>query len=523
LLFFLFFASIFSIHTIEGIGAKNIKEIIASNIYEHRKKELNLVLAQKRKFLLSFAKYLATNSQIIKGYLQNNRNEIIRLVLPLWESLREKDFIYEIHFFKRPAISYINFANLSSYGIDVSDVRIDIEAIATSFRPSFHFLVCRTFPGVRATYPIIYKDKLLGSISVGIKIETIADYFRKLDAKNVFLALNDKLLKRSLRKEIYQDYRKNGILKNGFIFTGDIDSNVVFSKKSKIFSSNKIYSKFVLKDFNSNVLGYIIVEDELEKISFQLHRFIWQKNLLFDMLAFVYSFIILIVLYLIFKKIDMINKISYLIKEKNFAFLPPKKKPSSKIDELQNNLVDAAKELEKHINLLTKEIENYKDKAYIDALTGAFNRRFLEEYGKILFEKSKLTKTSFVLLMCDLDNFKKANDTFGHDFGDFVLQETIRIVKNNLRENDIVIRYGGEEFVFILQNITIKNGYKIAEKILQSIANHHFKIGEKEAKTTISIGISEIHKNDKNLSDIIKRADKKLYVAKKNGKNRIEI
>ncbi|RTZ58140.1 MAG: GGDEF domain-containing protein, partial [Gammaproteobacteria bacterium] len=152
-----------------------------------------------------------------------------------------------------------------------------------------------------------------------------------------------------------------------------------------------------------------------------------------------------------------------------------------------------------------------------------FNRNFLEEKGDEIFTKFKLQKIPVGVIMLDIDNFKRINDTYGHDVGDLVLKSLAETIKGILRKNDYIIRYGGEEFLILLPNATIDQAIKVAEKIRKEIENKKIKIGDKEIKFTVSLGVSEIYTSDRSLQNAIKRADEKLYKAKKKGKNRVEV
>ncbi len=156
--------------------------------------------------------------------------------------------------------------------------------------------------------------------------------------------------------------------------------------------------------------------------------------------------------------------------------------------------------------------------AYHDQLTSIYNRRktkdFLEEYIKY----SKRYNTPLSLIYFDIDFFKKINDTYGHDKGDFVLKELSRIVKLNLRDSDIFGRWGGEEFLIILPNTDINGAKKVAEKIRTAVKNSDFD----GINVTISLGITQLNMND-DVDSFINRADRALYKAKRNGRNRVEI
>ena len=124
--------------------------------------------------------------------------------------------------------------------------------------------------------------------------------------------------------------------------------------------------------------------------------------------------------------------------------------------------------------------------------------------------------------MIDVDYFKKVNDTLGHDAGDEVLKELSKVLKNSVRDSDFVVRFGGEEFIIILQNVKNEEGIiKVAEKIRESFANTKIAVSGKTLTKTISIGVSIFPKDTKKIWEAIKYADLALYEAKHTGRNRV--
>jgi diguanylate cyclase (GGDEF)-like protein len=161
-----------------------------------------------------------------------------------------------------------------------------------------------------------------------------------------------------------------------------------------------------------------------------------------------------------------------------------------------------------------------------DSLTGALNRNALHTLFENEYELALATNTSFILAICDLDHFKKVNDTYGHVAGDHVLAHFVAIVKENLRASDVIIRYGGEEFVIMLPAINKENGYKVLNKIRHNFASKPVAFKKHNIYTTVSIGMIEVqphHMYKKTFVDeYIMMADQNLYMAKENGRNRIE-
>ncbi|QCT93844.1 bifunctional diguanylate cyclase/phosphodiesterase [Caminibacter mediatlanticus TB-2] len=157
----------------------------------------------------------------------------------------------------------------------------------------------------------------------------------------------------------------------------------------------------------------------------------------------------------------------------------------------------------------------YKEKfqSLIDPLTNTYNRKIINR-----IENENIKKTA--LLIFDIDNFKKINDTYGHNIGDIVLKNLTQTIKSQIRSNDYLIRYGGEEFLLILNNIEQKDALKKIEKIFNTIRNTPINIGNKKLFITISGGVHLEPEKEKNIFEAIKKADQELYKAKRTGKNK---
>jgi diguanylate cyclase (GGDEF)-like protein len=123
--------------------------------------------------------------------------------------------------------------------------------------------------------------------------------------------------------------------------------------------------------------------------------------------------------------------------------------------------------------------------------------------------------------MLDLDHFKEKNDNFGHLVGDVILREVAHILKSNLREIDIIGRYGGEEFTIVLAGTGRNGALQVAERIRENIASAVFKAYDEVVSTTVSIGVSVFPDDGANIDSLIEAADKALYKAKETGRNRI--
>ncbi|MDR1242071.1 MAG: GGDEF domain-containing protein [Deltaproteobacteria bacterium] len=165
--------------------------------------------------------------------------------------------------------------------------------------------------------------------------------------------------------------------------------------------------------------------------------------------------------------------------------------------------------------LISNTLELYKRKALVDDLTKVLNRAAFMELLTTYVHRANEFNEPFSIVMLDIDNFKKVNDTYGHQAGDMVLEALGKILRGTLRRDDVVGRYGGEEFIALLPTTTSKQVLRIAEKLRKGVEDYVFS---SLPKITVSLGCSSFIGND-TLTSIVKRADEALYASKHNGKN----
>ena len=165
--------------------------------------------------------------------------------------------------------------------------------------------------------------------------------------------------------------------------------------------------------------------------------------------------------------------------------------------------------------------EQLKILASTDPLTQLCNRR---EMNKKLAEVSlrcKENETSYIIGIGDIDNFKRVNDTYGHDLGDAVLSVVATLIKESLHDSGLAARWGGEEFLFVIPNADMDKGKMFADKIINSISKYKFTHNDSQFSVTMTFGLCEGQPDD-SIDKIISRADSRLYKGKNNGKNRFE-
>lgn len=172
--------------------------------------------------------------------------------------------------------------------------------------------------------------------------------------------------------------------------------------------------------------------------------------------------------------------------------------------------------------LKSRDFEYTYKLATTDGLTELYNHRFFQEKIRQKIVQAEKNKTNFSLILIDIDFFKKFNDKYGHQAGDAVLKHVANTLKRNVRTEDFVCRYGGEEMTIILNNVNNEIAVRTAQEICKIIAEKKYELTpELEVNITISLGVSTYPENGKTPAELIEYADKCLYKAKENGRNQV--
>ncbi len=176
--------------------------------------------------------------------------------------------------------------------------------------------------------------------------------------------------------------------------------------------------------------------------------------------------------------------------------------------------------LKKYIHELEQKNRKLDIMSKTDYLTELANRRFMIERLNEEVARTEKTGEKFSMLMCDIDHFKRINDTYGHEIGDLVLKQVTKSIKNMVREYDVVSRWGGEEFLVLLIDTNIILAAEVAEKIRAEIEQNIITINNSIIKVTISIGVTE-YLNEISISQNINNGDEAMYQSKASGRNRV--
>ncbi len=177
-------------------------------------------------------------------------------------------------------------------------------------------------------------------------------------------------------------------------------------------------------------------------------------------------------------------------------------------------------EAEKRINELQNELDRASALVRHDQLTGTLNRRGLEETFESEVARSQRRKSPLCIALLDIDNFKKLNDSMGHDVGDAALIHLVTVIRETLRPQDTLARFGGEEFIILLPDTAIEDAQKALVRLQRELTKRFFLADNEKILITFSAGVTDLRPDDTQAS-ITKRADEAMYTAKRTGKNRV--
>ncbi len=208
------------------------------------------------------------------------------------------------------------------------------------------------------------------------------------------------------------------------------------------------------------------------------------------------------------------------LRQKSREFINSYVEYQSQKNELRNRRIQNTK---KNLDVVKKQLLEANSSLNTDHLTSASNRKSFDEYIKKTVQMNKIGKSQVSIIMLDIDFFKKINDSYGHDIGDFVLKECVKTLKSVFhKEDEMVARIGGEEFVVVLPNHSIEHAVIRAEETQKLIRNEAYIQGNIDIRFTVSMGIAQLLE-DETASDWLKRADLALYQSKNSGRNKYTV
>lgn len=484
-----------------SVGLKKAKE----EAYENDKVLFETLTQTQAESLKVLASTLSLDSIVIEGYEKDDPQIIIDHILPIWEKVRNEKLVYEIHFFKPPATSFVNFSNFKSLGADVRSVRTDIQWITSSFEPSTHALMCKTFAGFRATYPIIdNKGDMLGGVSLGRKIDWVPSSIKTNTKRDSFLIYN-KRAANSLVGKYYDEFISDKIMVGEYLLANQtmpikpelIPSIDFYKEMQDIVIDNRTYSLniFPIIDFNKATMGYLCTLNSLDDFHERFFERLVKNFFLILATAIIIFLLTRRETLLLLSKIQEITAISNKIKNRDFETLHDDKEALEEydqkpIDKLKEDILQMGLELEKkYLFLEYKNKEMSKqllDQLYIDELTSLGNRN-------ALFDDMSVCKEPYLGLI-NIKNFRLINDVFGFESGNFVLKELGELILGYTQKQNILLyRIGNDEFALLCDATMSKHEFELfIFELNKKIEQKEFHLYSNEATVMINtyMGIS---------------------------------
>ena len=419
------------------------------------------------------------------------REELNDSVQELYKMLLNYNF-RQLQFHEVGGDSFLRVNSPTKYGDSLIDVRKSIYLVNMNQRPIIGFEPGRIVNGYRYVYPLFYDDEFVGSVEIEVSMGMVIS---ELDS-----TYSDKDL--------------------GFMITKDIVDTVVFEDEQngyeKSFLSDDYYYDKEISLYVSNSSFYNSIYNNQELLEMI-------KNEIMDDLSEHKTFSTTVSfqgeIYLI--QLQGVNEISgdfagyfYTIGvESQFALLEKSRNTAYVFTSLFIIFILFS------IYFIHNKDKKIMELALVDQLTKLYNRRSFYEFANRENIKALRSNEPMCIAMLDIDYFKKINDTYGHIVGDEILKEFSAVVLKYIRKKDILARFGGEEFILLMTETTKEEAKLVVERIRKKVSEYNFK---KAGKVTVSIGLSE-NNPEKSIDNNIEKADKALYMAKTNGRNRTEI
>ncbi|MEA3370788.1 MAG: diguanylate cyclase [Campylobacterota bacterium] len=438
-------------------------------------------------------------SKIIELFKNREREELYAHLLINYKKFRSFS-VRQLHFHLPNNDSFLRMHRPTKFGDNLTKARLTVKYVNDSKKRIDGFEEGRVFNGFRFVYPLFDATKHIGSVEVS------------------FSAL-------SFIKELESNYK----IKSNFL----IDKSVVDEKVFKHEKSNYVQSPIPQYYFQKSILDHININLTEKKLSKEradsIHTQI-QEGKPFSIYDKKFKQIVTL--------IPMVNPISKRVTAaltfRSNDVLIEQESEHALFAALITSTIFALvlllifKELKSRallyqkIDERTKELlllnEKLNEMAHVDPLTGAYNRRYFYDISKKILSFTRREKQPLTIAMIDIDKFKDVNDNHGHDIGDEVLITLVNEVKNSIRESDVFVRYGGEEFILMLPNTDLEHALVITQKLRSAIESCD-KV--ENLSFTISIGVAAFNYEEDDIGSLIKKSDKALYEAKNSGRNRV--
>lgn len=434
----------------------------------------------------SVANSILLNDETIDAFEKGDREKLLKLSLPIYEKLRSQNpYLKIMHFHTTKSRSFLRVHQPDKFGDDLSSFRHIINKVNAEKVKQIGMEVGRYGINYRVAVPVFnHQGTHIGSFEFGIDVDYILNIFHNDYKIESIVFLNKDVFK--IIHENNKDIKYKSFSKKYYVLEPEetpisnmMTSAVLSEKYSFITYKGSKFLVFTVTDMKS-VMG-----EDIGKIVFVKNMDTYSSQI-----ALIRDVSIALGLTLILLSFYLVRKIF-------------------------NYYMHSVNNYQSQLEIKNRSLSKLSN---IDHLTRIYNRRSIERALSKELSRSKRYSKPLSIIILDIDNFKKINDTYGHNAGDKVLKHMAKMISGMIRESDYFGRWGGEEFLLIATETSIKEASIIAEQIRLAIENYHFNEPE---KVTCSIGIAQFYNHD-SVTTLVAHADSALYLAKNKGKNRVE-
>ncbi len=462
-------------------------------VFERKVKVFNDVYNSTRKSYSKITKLLhdeiINTPEVIDLFKQAKdaspeEQQVIRLTLykllnPTYESLKSIN-IRQLHFHLPNVSSFLRFHKPEKYGDSLLGIRHSLEIVNKEKRYVEGFEEGRIYNGFRYVYPLFDEEKrYIGSVETSLSFKALSNDIEETLGDEIDFILKKSIVERKVWKEEQSNYITSQINDQYMNESGDAYIPIV-SKYQKI---NQSISKEVTQKMQSQE-GFSICKDQM------------------------------IVTFIPISNVEGDRNAAYLISYENSEEISTIAKDALTLLVISTIILLILSML---IFVVLQKISKINEIATYDSLTGAYNRNTMNELLEYELERMERKHQPLSILYIDIDDFKSVNDKYGHEKGDFVLKKVVDLMIQKLRKSDRLGRWGGEEFLVMLPETDEEEAVLVAEKLREVISMGDYQIAR---EVTCSFGVAT-HIDEENLDSMIARADRYLYKAKKEGKNRV--
>jgi diguanylate cyclase (GGDEF)-like protein len=446
----------------EDINTPEVREIMYVALHTNDKKQLDAL--RKKLYMLLKSSY---------SYFQKNG-------------------VRQLHFHLPQAISFLRFHKPQKFGDSLWKIRESIAYVNENRMPISCYEEGRIFNGFRNVFPLFKGNTFIGSVEISYSFLALQKELLAIDSTSYMFLVSKKVADKKLFKTELSHYAVSEF--QNFFYDKATLQDVMEFRLDKIYAINKKIASGIQTRLEKGEMFSLYFSDEQiyngKKI---VITFIPVQNLDSKTVAYIIHYKFDKFLELLLHKIDMLFGIlTIMIILISLMFMM-------------------------YLVYYKKKQDIIKRQATHDALTHVYNRYGINDILRYKIEEYQRYQKVFSIIFFDIDFFKKINDTYGHDMGDYVLQNIAKLATTQIRSSDAFGRWGGEEFIVILPETSLTEAINVAEKLRKTIEKEAFGIVQ---KVTCSFGVTEVRETD-NMTTLLKRVDKYLYIAKETGRNRV--